>query len=392
MTIVNIMEKKLVILAVQGEGRGHMTQAIAVKDMLKKLNMEVCCVIVGSSSRREIPGFFKQKFDVPIVSLESPNFVTGTDNKSIRIGMTVWKNMLKMGAFNRSIGIIHKLIKFHKADLIINFYEPLIGMYCLFHQAPCKVLSIAHQYVYLHPAFRFPAGNWFQKQALIQYSKITSIRADMILAISQYDLPKSKKKNLLVVPPILRKELFELQIQDNNFILVYLLNSGYMNDILRWHKNNPDVKLHCFTDSKKVKETFSGEWTVDENLSFHSLNDHKFLEMMASCSGMASTAGFESVCEAMYLGKPVLMVPVEGHFEQYCNARDAQMVGAGIYSRHFSLEKLVRYIPFYGKTNGPFQEWVNDAEEKLIGSIHSLFPEDINILSPQSNKNAKKVS
>ncbi|MGL6266798.1 MAG: hypothetical protein ACRC2O_02690, partial [Chitinophagaceae bacterium] len=88
MTIIHTPEKKSVILAVQSEGRGHMTQAIAVKDILQKMNMEVCCVIVGSSSRREIPDFFKQKFDVPIVSLESPHFVTGTDNKSIRLGKT----------------------------------------------------------------------------------------------------------------------------------------------------------------------------------------------------------------------------------------------------------------------------------------------------------------
>ena len=392
MTILITMERKSVILAVQGEGRGHMTQAIAIKDMLKKLNMEVCCVIVGSSSRREIPEFFKQKFDVPIISLASPNFVTGADNKSIKIGMTAWKNMIKLGAFHRSINIIHKLVKFHKADLIINFYEPLIGVYRLFHKTPCKIISIAHQYIYLHPAFRFPAGNWFQKQALIQYSRFTTIKADLILAISQYDLPKAKKKNLLVVPPILRNELFDLDVQDKDFILVYLLNSGYMNDILSWHKKNPDVKLHCFTDSKKVKETFSGEWIVDENLSFHSLNDHNFLEMMAGCSGMASTAGFESVCEAIYLGKPVMMVPVEGHFEQYCNARDAQLVGAGIYSRHFSLEKLVRYIPFYRKSNVPFREWVNDTEEKLIGAIHSLFPEELNHISPQSRKKARKAS
>ena len=335
MTIINTTEKKSVILAVQSEGRGHMTQAIAVKDMLNKLNMEVCCVIVSSNNRREIPDFFKQKFDVPIVSLESPHFVTGTDNKAIRIGSTAWKNTFKIGSYYRSIKIIHKLISFHKADLIINFYEPLIGLYRLFYKPSCKILSIAHQYVYLHPAFRFPAGNWLQRQALIQYSRLTSIKSDMILAISQYDLPRSKNKNLIVIPPLLRNELFGLQAQDKNFILVYLVNSGYMSDILRWHKNNPGSKLHCFTDCKQVKVVYSGEWIVDETLIFDSLNDKKF-DMMASCSGMATTAGFESVCEAMYLCKPLLVVPVEGHFEQYCNARDTQQTGAGIHSGQFN--------------------------------------------------------
>ena len=76
---------------------------------------------------------------------------------------------------------------------------------------------------------------------------------------------------------------------------------------------------------------------MDETLSFHSLNDEKFLDLMASCSGLVCTAGFESVCEAIYLGKPVILVPMKGHFEQYCNARDAERIGAGILRKNLTL-------------------------------------------------------
>jgi Glycosyl transferase family 1 len=128
-TQLNLMKKKTVMLAVQGEGRGHMTQAIAVLDMLKKSHMEVCCVIVGSSNQREIPDFFRHKFDVPVIAVQSPNFTTGKDNKSIQIGKTIWNNTLKLGAYHHSLAIIHKLVGFHNPDIIINFFEPLIGLY-----------------------------------------------------------------------------------------------------------------------------------------------------------------------------------------------------------------------------------------------------------------------
>ena len=177
------------MLAVQGEGRGHMTQAIAVLDMLKKSNMEVCCVIVGSSNRREIPDFFRHKFDVPVIAVQSPNFTTGKDNKSIQIGKTIWNNTLKLGAYRQSLAIIHKLIGFHNPDIIINFFEPLIGLYRFLYSPHCKIISIAHQYIYLHPKFSFPKGSWIQKQALIQYTRFTTLMADRILAISLYDLP-----------------------------------------------------------------------------------------------------------------------------------------------------------------------------------------------------------
>ena len=42
---------------------------------------------------------------------------------------------------------------------------------------------------------------------------------------------------------------------------------------------------------------------------------------MGRCRGVVCTAGFESVSEAMWLGKPVCMAPTPGHYEQRCNAR-----------------------------------------------------------------------
>ena len=92
---------------------------------------------------------------------------------------------------------------------------------------------------------------------------------------------------------------------------------------------------------------------IDETLSFHQIDDVKFLNAMAGCKAYASTAGFESICEAMYLGKPVLMVPA--HIEQDCNAYDAMKAGAGIIiflicSRCFVLQEniLRTVISFIG--------------------------------------------
>jgi len=98
--------------------------------------------------------------------------------------------------------------------------------------------------------------------------------------------------------------------------------------------------LHCFWDRPNA-ETVEA---YDDTLTFHQLDDAKFLSMMARCRGLVSTAGFESIAEAMYLGKPVQVVPVEGHFEQWCNAFDTVRAGAGIRSRTFDLKRLQQHI------------------------------------------------
>ena len=75
---------------------------------------------------------------------------------------------------------------------------------------------------------------------------------------------------------------------------------------------------------------------------------------MAGCRAYATTAGFESICEAMYLGKPVLMVPA--HIEQDCNAHDAMRAGAGIISDSFDLKPLLRFAGTYSP-NRTFVRW-----------------------------------
>ena len=46
------------LFIVQGEGRGHLTQAISLSQMLRRHGHEVVEVLVGKSSNREIPAFF----------------------------------------------------------------------------------------------------------------------------------------------------------------------------------------------------------------------------------------------------------------------------------------------------------------------------------------------
>ena len=48
------------VFAVQGEGRGHLTQAIATYELLLSRGHKVAAVLIGSSSRREIPSFVRE--------------------------------------------------------------------------------------------------------------------------------------------------------------------------------------------------------------------------------------------------------------------------------------------------------------------------------------------
>jgi len=128
------------------------------------------------------------------------------------------------------------------------------------------------------------------------------------------------------------------------------------------------VRLHCFWDRPGAAEVER----YDETLAFHALDGEKFLSMMKRCRGLATTAGFESVAEAMYLGTPALMVPVEGHYEQHCNARDGVRAGAGVVAASFD-EGLSRLRALTGERYDPptprFRRWLGGAEARFVREI-----------------------
>lgn len=342
-----------------------MTQALALSQILRDHGHKITRVIVGKSKRRSIPGFFKEKITAPIESLQSPNFVTDKNQKSVKPFRTMVYSLIQSPTYSKSIRRINEIVKEDKPDVIINFYDFLGGLYNFVYRPKAKFICIAHQFLIGHTDFSFPDGRKMDKLSLMIGNRIASLGATKRLCLSfQYfeDLPKKK---LFVVPPLLREEVKLVAEESKNHFLVYMVNHGYSEEVYQYHKNHPDQPLFCFWDKSDAPVSME----VDENLTFHQLNDQLFLEKMASCKGYVTTAGFESVCEAMYLDKPVLMVPVEGHYEQACNAVDAQKAGAGIASDTFNIEKLDDYFATHQKIGSQFKPWADSAHEKFLAHL-----------------------
>lgn len=358
-----------VMFIVQGEGRGHMTQALALEQILSNAGHTVTATVIGTSNRREIPAFFKQKTSADLYPLESPNFYYDRNSKSINIWKTVLFNILRIPLYLRELNKINRVKKAHRPEVIINFYDVLGGFYFLLFQPKVRRLCIAHQYLAEHTEFPFADGYSTQKWAYRINNKFTSFNVHKKMALSFRDL-RSTDPKLSIVPPLLRSEVLNLTPQTGDYILAYVVNKGYGEEIIKWHSRNKKIKLHCFWDNKD----YPAEWSPNKNLTFHHINDQKFLNLMSGCMGYASTAGFESICEAMFLGKPVLMVPVKGQYEQACNAEDALLANAGIKARKFNIGLLLNYITKKEHGNTQFRDWLDGYEQIFVKEVEQYEP------------------
>ncbi|MGL4598161.1 MAG: glycosyltransferase family protein [Bacteroidia bacterium] len=359
--------KKRVLFIVQGFGRGHLTQAISMRQLLEKEGYEVCAVLVGGGDQASIPAFFKTSFaTIPVAQFISPEFIT-RNNRSIEIGKTIWFNLKRLRKYKKSIDQIDLEVKKYRPDLLLNFYDPLVGMYMRSKRPSIPLVCIAHQYLGEHPGFRFPEGRVLDRMALMKYSRLTCSKATLVLALSFYPLRNFDQKRICVVPPLLREAVHKQKIEQKPFYLVYLAVRGYRDDIIKWHRKNPETVLHVFSDQPQDEACLE----IRPNLFFHKLSETKFLEMMASCKGLITTAGFESVCEALYLDKPVYMIPVEGHYEQLCNALDGFRAGAGIYDRKYNIDRFIKWLPTHQSRSAEFREWSDQAGYLISTAINN---------------------
>lgn len=354
-----------IMFTVQGDGRGHMTQAMSAARMLERHGHEVVAVTVGTSPGRAIPAFLTNAFGDRLMHIDSPGFGLA-NGRGISTLATLRSAACGLGRFRRSLATIGDTISKARPDLIVNFLEPLMGAYSVLRPHGVPIISVGHHFMLGHPSFVRSHRFLLQQLVMRRYVGLAGSRSTH-LALSFYPAPSLPERGTYVCPPLLRREVFDLpQDRLGTFLLAYVLNQGYTEDIRKWHASHPEVSVHCFCERPKVTPV----WYCDETLSFHQLDGARFLRMMAESRGVACTAGFESVNEAAWLGKPLMVVPVENHVEQHLNAMDAEKAGLAVSSASFDLSPLLNQRVNFDLD--AYRGWVRRAEPMFMSVVESV--------------------
>lgn len=356
------------LFIIQGEGRGHLTQAISLAQIVQAAGHEVIEAQVGLAANRPIPAFFAEQFPAPHKPVTTPELVYCSKTNKLLLAQTLSRAARQIGTFRRSMEQLRDAIDTHQPDVVVNFFELLCGLTYAFHKPSAPVVSVAHQFMALHPDFPFLAKKWLDKLSFLGLIRLNAIGSSEVLGLSfdqQADVPE---RRLRVVPPLLRHELTQLTPTHEPFVLAYTTQPGLRSVVHNAHHQQPGQAMRYYHAG--VREV---EMKVDDTLTECRLDGQRFLTDMARCSAVATTAGFESVCEAMYLGKPVLMMPQPNHYEQACNALDGQRVGAGLASGTFDLTGLLSYLPRHDKAvQQRFRQWQSRVSGMFLASLYRV--------------------
>lgn len=342
------------VFIVQGEGRGHLSQSVALKEYLEADGHAVVGVYVGSSSREKIPSYYSNIFKDSLKSFNSPGFLRTPNKKGIYVGRTILYNLLRGFIYLREVRMLRKEINRLKPDVVVNFYEGLGALAMRKLPAGIRRIGIGHHF-YLHlKSYPCGGGKSIHRALLKAHTRLVMSSCDKVLALSYSKTEGSEK--IKIVPPLVRKQFREAKIREADRYLVYLLNEGFVVDLFRLAGENPDLGFDVFSD-------LPPETPVPEGIRLFTPDDSEFFEKMKNCRAVLTTAGFDTAAEAACLGLPLAVVPVENHFEQLCNSVDVEANGIGIILKNFDLNNLEKMTK---KDHPVYKNWVASAASHFL--------------------------
>lgn len=106
-----------------------------------------------------------------------------------------------------------------------------------------------------------------------------ALRSSKKLALSFREMERDDEHQIVVVPPLIRREITAIQPEEGNYIHGYMVNAGFADTVESFHTMHPEVPLRFFWDKTETEEVVR----VDETLSYHQIDDVKFLNGMANC-------------------------------------------------------------------------------------------------------------
>lgn len=319
-----------ILYGVQGEGRGHATRSMEVISLLREKNYDVH-ILTGGDAKV----FFSSK-GFPFTTINSFRyqynkkgslslFKTGLDNLMPMMGL-----FFGMGSkFKHAKNVMMNL----NPKLVISDFEPYTCRMAGIFKIP--LLSINHQHFFTE--CRIPKQSKLSKAVLVLIFKFSTRlltgKPNRMIASSFYHFPKLPKSKAMLVGPIITKELKELHVTFQNHVVVYFKKPEYAYKLLPLFSRIPKTCWDVFVDfgtSAHLKLNAT-------HIQYHKIDRELFLNKLASCRGMITTAGNQVLGEAIYLGKPILAFPEPEVVEQELNAQALVLSGAGT---SYPLEKI----------------------------------------------------
>lgn len=306
-----------IFYGVAGEGLGHASRTLAVVDALP--NVEFHLFTFGKAYN------FLKNQRYPHLHLINGLMFPYKNGKVSYPRLMYRAAKYFSGDIRKNISYISEQYRMLRPDLFMSDFEPSVARAA--KRCESKLISVDNQH-------RFAYTDMIELPVFLRvYGWACGLAAKFlvpnpdhtIISTFHYDRIQPKGKNVVLANGLFRSNVTSQQPTNGGYLLVYIRES--VNDVfLRSLREIQDTEVRIYGASEGyLKQSAERR----KNLKFFPISE-SFVNDLAGCDKLMTTAGNQLISEARYLGKQCLVVPEPGQYEQSINAFYVESIGMGI--------------------------------------------------------------
>jgi uncharacterized protein (TIGR00661 family) len=348
-----------ILYGIVGEGMGHATRSKVVCEHLIARGHDVKIVVSGRAH-----ALLSKTFE-DVVEIRGLT-IRYVDNRADR-GGTVARNVLAapwMLAAN--VGAYFERVARFRADAVISDFDSFAYLFAKRHGLP--ILSIDNQQI----ISRCKLGKFAKEGVKVDYQMTKAfVRAKLpgcdhyvITTFFEPPIRNRYRKDTTLVPPILRDEILTARKRTRlgDHALVYQTSTSD-STLLEHLASIPERQFIVYGLRRNARQG---------NCLLREFSETGFVEDLASAGAVVCNGGLSLLGEALYLGKPILSIPVQNQYEQILNARYLENLGYGLEAPHVDRDVLRLFLAEAPKYAARVARHTQDGNRDLFDVVDDV--------------------
>jgi uncharacterized protein (TIGR00661 family) len=348
-----------IVYGVSGEGSGHASRA---REMVAHLEDAGHTVKIASYDR----GYRNLIDDFDVFQITGLHIVS--ENNEVSKHKTLLKNLASLNAGIDSVKAARDhLFRGFLPDCVITDFEPTTAYLAQHYDLPLISLDNQHRLRYM----TFPYPSQYRRQALLTKTIVRAmVPRPSVSLITTFYFGELTNQRSFLFPPILRQVVLDQQPTRGEHVLVYV-TAGFetLLDVLR-PLSHTEFRVYGYERNER-----------DGALQFKPFSRDGFLADLASCKAVIATAGFTLMTEALYLGKPVLALPMQGQFEQVVNGLMLEASGYGAMCASVTTKDLTLFFNSLESYHDKLLRYPREDNSRITSKLDSLLADDLKLLA-----------
>lgn len=346
-----------VLYGVVGEGMGHAMRSAVILEALVERGHEVRIVVSGRAA-----DYLEARYPEQVTRITGLTMVY--EDNVVKKMQTALQNLKAAAGLPSNLEQFLQMARDFVPDVVVSDFESWTYVFAKSRSIP--IVSVDNMQVIsrcAHPdAVIGDEGKDYQVARKLVRAKLPRCNAYLVTTFFH---PQIERPRTSLHPPILRRAVLEARARRRRGDHVLVYQSGTSHDtLLDELAAVDDAQFRIYGMKRDLQQA-----VTTGNITHCPFSEHGFIEDLTTARAVIAGGGFTLMGEAVYLGKPMLSVPLVGQFEQVLNANYLRELGYGERARTITADVVRSFLSRADEYARNLEDFEHDQNRGLLDTL-----------------------